>query len=124
MPREVDPSINESDFVHKVLAKGLRTDGRTPYEQRAVKLSFSGELGSVECRLGDTRCVPTSLECFMSDESICSNPALTASPRLDRVLVQVSAEIVKPLADRPYEGFLTISTEISPMASSTYEAGR
>lgn len=40
------------------------------------------------------------------------------------VVVQVSAEIVKPLADRPYEGFLVISTEISPMASSSYEAGR
>lgn len=41
-----------------------------------------------------------------------------------RVLVQVSAEIVKPLPDRPYEGFLIIASEISPMASSSYEAGR
>ena len=44
--------------------------------------------------------------------------------RMDRVVVQVSGEIVKPLADRPYEGFLQISCEISPMASSAYEAGR
>lgn len=43
---------------------------------------------------------------------------------LGRVVVQVSGEIVKPLADRPYEGFLLLSTEISPMASSSYEAGR
>lgn len=42
----------------------------------------------------------------------------------NRVVVQVSAEIVKPLPDRPYEGFLVLSSEISPMASISYEAGR
>jgi len=40
------------------------------------------------------------------------------------VLAQVSATIVKPRDDRPYEGFLLINSEISPMASSVYEAGR
>lgn len=42
----------------------------------------------------------------------------------DRVIAQVSAEVVKPLADRPYEGFVNLTTEISPMASAVYEAGR
>lgn len=37
------------------LKKGLRTDGRTPYEMRKVKLTFGDELGWVECRLGETR---------------------------------------------------------------------
>lgn len=41
-----------------------------------------------------------------------------------RVLAQVSATIVKPREDRPYEGFLLINSEISPMASSVYELGR
>lgn len=41
-----------------------------------------------------------------------------------RVLAQVTATIVKPRDDKPYEGFLLITSEISPMASSVYEAGR
>lgn len=36
----------------------------------------------------------------------------------------MSAEVVKPLSDRPYEGFVNLTTEISPMASAVYEAGR
>jgi exosome complex component RRP45 len=31
---------------------------------------------------------------------------------------------VRPRDDRPYEGFLQINSEISPMASSVFEAGR
>ncbi|GAA5824690.1 hypothetical protein JCM3770_000088 [Rhodotorula araucariae] len=95
MPREPDPSVNEAEFVHRCLRKGIRLDGRAMYDLRAVQLSFGDDLGWVECRLGDTR-----------------------------VVAQVSAEIVKPLADRPYEGFLNLTTEISPMASAAYEAGR
>lgn len=56
MPRD-DPSVNESDFVHAALAKGLRTDGRTPYEMRKLELSFGDQLGWVECRLGQTKSV-------------------------------------------------------------------
>lgn len=41
-----------------------------------------------------------------------------------RVLARVTATITKPRDDRPYEGFLLINSEISPMASSVYEAGR
>lgn len=40
------------------------------------------------------------------------------------ILAQVSATIVKPRDDRPYEGFLLINSEIGPMASSVYENGR
>jgi exosome complex RNA-binding protein Rrp42 (RNase PH superfamily) len=42
----------------------------------------------------------------------------------DSVLAQVTATIVKPREDRPYEGFLLINSEISPMASTVYEPGR
>jgi exosome complex RNA-binding protein Rrp42 (RNase PH superfamily) len=41
-----------------------------------------------------------------------------------RVLAQVHADMVKPRDDRPYEGFLLINSEISPMASSVYERDR
>ncbi|KAK4058874.1 3'-5'-exoribonuclease [Microbotryomycetes sp. JL221] len=95
MPRPLDPSINETEFLHKALQQGYRLDKRSQYDMRPIKLSFGDELGWVECRLGHTR-----------------------------VVAQVSAEIVRPLTDRPYEGFLTISTEISPMASTSYEAAR
>lgn len=80
---------------------------------RSVDVRFGEEFGWVECRLGGTRCAS-----FLT-------PSLTADEdREDRVVAQVSAEIVKPLPDRPYEGFVSLVTEISPMASAAYEAGR
>jgi len=36
----------------------------------------------------------------------------------------IDAKMVKPTPDRPYEGMITIQSEISPMASSEYEQGR
>ncbi|KAI5479642.1 splicing factor 3B subunit 3 [Pseudohyphozyma bogoriensis] len=93
-PRDA-PSTSEATFVTKALNQGLRLDGRSPYQLRPLALTFGPDLGWVECSLGETR-----------------------------VVVQVSAEIVKPQSDRPYEGFLVISTEISPMAAANYEAGR
>lgn len=56
MPREADPSINEAEFVHASLRKGIRLDGRSMYDMRKVQLRFSDQLGWVECRLGKTRC--------------------------------------------------------------------
>lgn len=55
MPREPDPSVNEVEFVHSCLRKGIRLDGRGMYDMRKVQLRFSDELGWVECRLGKTR---------------------------------------------------------------------
>jgi len=95
MPREAELSNNEREFVIEALKNGLRYDGREPFEMREVKLTFGQEMGWVECRIGQTR-----------------------------VAAQVSAEIVKPSLERPYEGYLLLSTEISPMASAVYEAGR
>ena len=43
---------------------------------------------------------------------------------LTRVLAQVEAKMVKPQPERPFEGSITIHSEISPMASSDYEPGR
>jgi exosome complex component RRP45 len=42
----------------------------------------------------------------------------------ERAIAQIHADMVKPRDDRPYEGFLLINSEISPMASSVYERDR
>lgn len=42
----------------------------------------------------------------------------------ERVLANVSASMARPRPDRPYEGTITIHTELSPMASAIYETGR
>lgn len=39
-------------------------------------------------------------------------------------MAQVQATIVKPREDRPYEGFLLITSEIGSMASASFENGR
>ncbi|WWC65328.1 uncharacterized protein I303_107946 [Kwoniella dejecticola CBS 10117] len=95
MVREIDPPSIQKDFLLAALAEGKRLDGRIPLQQRKIEFIFGEELGNVECRLGKTA-----------------------------VLAQVSASIVKPREDRPYEGFLMINSEIGPMASSVYENGR
>ncbi|KNZ82345.1 Exosome complex component rrp45 [Termitomyces sp. J132] len=64
-------------------------------EIRTPTLIFGDNLGWVECSLGKTR-----------------------------VLAQIEGKMVKPPPERPYEGIITIHSEISPMASSEYEPGR
>ncbi|KAF8151769.1 ribosomal protein S5 domain 2-type protein [Crassisporium funariophilum] len=93
--RPPSPSIPERDFLFNALKESLRIDGRLPLEMRTPTLTFGPELGWVECALGKTR-----------------------------VLAQVDAKMVKPQPERPFEGSITIHSEISPMASSDYEPGR
>ncbi|KAG9006734.1 hypothetical protein FRB94_013858 [Tulasnella sp. JGI-2019a] len=95
MPRELEPSISQKEFVVGALKEGLRTDGRSLLQGRDVQLTFGEELGSVECRFGKTR-----------------------------VIADILATIVRPRTDRPFEGIMSIHSEISPMAASVYEAGR
>lgn len=40
------------------------------------------------------------------------------------VLANIDATMVKPTPERPFEGILSIHSELSPMASSEYEIGR
>jgi exosome complex component RRP45 len=42
----------------------------------------------------------------------------------NRVFVQVSAEVAKPLEDRKFDGVFNIVTELSPIASPAFEVGR
>ncbi|KAJ3768674.1 ribosomal protein S5 domain 2-type protein [Lentinula raphanica] len=93
--RPPSPSIPEKEFLLSALKQGLRLDSREFFDIRPVTLTFGPELGWVECSLGKTR-----------------------------VLTQVEAKMVRPPPDRPFEGFITIHSEISPMASSEYELGR
>ncbi|KXN90732.1 Exosome complex component rrp45 [Leucoagaricus sp. SymC.cos] len=93
--RPPSPSIPEKEFLFASLKEALRLDGRTLLEQRKLELIFGAELGYVECAMGKTR-----------------------------VIAQVEAKMVKPLPERPFEGIISIHSEISPMASSEYELGR
>ncbi|KAF8869776.1 ribosomal protein S5 domain 2-type protein [Infundibulicybe gibba] len=93
--RPPSPSIPEKEFLFESLKQSLRLDGRSPLEFRTPKLKFGADLGWVECSLGKT----------------C-------------VLAHVDAKMVKPTPERPFEGMITIHSEISPMASSEFEIGR
>jgi len=93
--RPPSPSIPEREFLLKALEQSLRLDGRALLQSRTPTLTFGPELGWVECAFDTTR-----------------------------VLAHVSAKIVKPAPERPFEGTITIHSEISPMASSEYELGR
>jgi len=93
--RPLSPSIPEREFLFEALKQALRLDGRALIQSRIPSLTFGSELGWVECALGKTK-----------------------------VLAHVSAKMVKPAPERPFEGTITIHSEISPMASSEYEPGR
>ncbi len=55
MPREVEPSLNEKQFVLQALQEGLRIDGRNFDEFRKLELNFGDEYGVADVRLGKTR---------------------------------------------------------------------
>ncbi|RPB02174.1 hypothetical protein L873DRAFT_1834325 [Choiromyces venosus 120613-1] len=95
MPRELDLTINEKIFILDALKQKLRIDGRDLHSFRELELNFGDDYGLADVRLGKTR-----------------------------VLARVSAEVVKPFADRPFEGVFTITTELGPMASPAFETGR
>ena len=114
MVNEAEVSSAESIFLHSALAKGLRTDGRGVYDYRKLAIRFGDELGWVDCTLGETRCVISFPISYLS----------TNLPPSSSVVALVTAEIVAPLPDRPYEGFLALTTEISPLASESFESNR
>jgi len=93
--RPPSPSIPEREFLSKALEQSLRLDGRTLLQSRTPVLAFGPELGWVECAFGKTR-----------------------------ILAHLSAKMVKPAPERPFEGTVTIHSDISPMAASQYEPGR
>ncbi|KAI7888300.1 ribosomal protein S5 domain 2-type protein [Mucor mucedo] len=94
MVRELEPSVNEVAFLLEALKQGRRVDGREVYDMRSVEITLGADYGYVEVQLGRTR-----------------------------VAANVSAEVVRPHADKPTEGILLFNTEISPMAAATFEPG-
>ena len=112
MPRLAAPSTNESLFVHAALQQeSLRVDGRSLLDARDVSIEFGPSYGSVEVTLGGT------------SSKARKGKSTAALSSCTRVSVQVSADIVKPRDERPFEGFVVIQNEISPLAGSNYEAG-
>ena len=55
MPRAVELSTNEIDFIHSALSQGLRLDGRSFEEFRDLDIQFGSSLGSCHVKLGKTR---------------------------------------------------------------------
>ena len=95
MPREVDPSNNEREFILSALRENIRLDGRALDQFRSIELAFEDEYGVANVRIGKTR-----------------------------VMTRLSAEVVAPYPDRKFDGVFTISTELSPIASPAFEVGR
>jgi exosome complex component RRP45 len=62
MPREVEPSLNEKQFILRALQENLRVDGR-PFDQfRELELTFGDEYGVTNLKLGKTMSVVFYLE--------------------------------------------------------------
>ena len=57
MPREVEPSLNEKEFVKSALSNNLRLDGRAFDCYRSLRLKFGDEAGVAHVDLGKTRFV-------------------------------------------------------------------
>jgi len=55
MPREVELSSNEREFVLAALRQNLRLDGRASDAYRDLDISFGDEFGVVDVKLGKTR---------------------------------------------------------------------
>lgn len=55
MPREVEPSLNERDFIRQALRENIRLDGRPFDAFRDLDLTFGEEFGVADVRLGKTR---------------------------------------------------------------------
>lgn len=96
MPRDLEPSLAEANFLLSALSQGVRLDRRGADVFRELSFTFApSEYGVCEVRLGKTR-----------------------------VACRVSAELGRPYSDRPFEGVFTCSTEVSQMASTAFEVGR
>lgn len=61
MPKELDPSNIERQFILDSLISGHRLDGRDLDAFRSLELEFGEEYGLADVRLGKTRCAPASM---------------------------------------------------------------
>lgn len=68
MPREVEPSLNERQFVRDALFESIRLDGRQLDQFRNLDLQFGDDYGVADVRLGKTRCAP--IPCKMQEDTL------------------------------------------------------
>jgi exosome complex component RRP45 len=57
MPREVEASLNEKQFVLRALQENIRVDGRSLDQFRDLRLTFGDNYGVLDMNLGNTRYV-------------------------------------------------------------------
>lgn len=81
--------MNEHDFVRRAIKEGARLDKRALNDFRPLNIELGNRAGQVMARLGDTK-----------------------------VYCMVSADVVVPPIDRPFEGQLQVFVEIFPGAHS------
>ncbi len=116
MPREAEPSINERAFILQATQEDIRLDGRAFDAYRQLDVSFGEEYGVADVRLGKTRYGAVALNATVTETR--------ADVHENRVLTRISASITAPYPDRKFDGIFTITTELSPLASPAFEAGR
>lgn len=61
MPREVEPSLNERQFIRDALFESIRLDGRQLDQYRNLELEFGDDYGVADVRLGKTRSATTNV---------------------------------------------------------------
>ncbi|EOR00241.1 hypothetical protein E3P92_02933 [Wallemia ichthyophaga] len=94
MPRKLEVNVNNKEFIINALKDNKRLDGRSLLEARRLELEYGEGLGSVTVKLGESK-----------------------------VMCSVSCTVTSPLPERPYEGQMSISSELSAMAMAHYESG-
>lgn len=95
MPRDLEPSLTESKFILESLDEALRLDFRAADEFRPLSISFGQGYGLVEVVLGHTR-----------------------------VVSKISASIVRPFEDRPFDGQFIVNTELSAFVGQSHGQGQ
>ena len=111
MPREADPANIERTFVLDALLDGLRVDGRAIDQARLIELHFWRTVWQCNSYFGE-------------DAVFSILPTLPTNLIKIRVYVQISADVTQPLEERKFDGIFNITTELSPIASPVFEAGR
>ena len=130
MPREAELSLNERAFILQALQENIRLDDRAFHAFRPLKITFGEDYGTADIQLGKTRYTPPSSPTNYAPKAgpaMASNPDKIAFDFPDiscRALARVTASVTAPYPDRKFDGIFTVTTELSPLASPAFEAGR
>ncbi|KAJ1676700.1 Exosome complex component RRP45, partial [Spiromyces aspiralis] len=92
MVQDQGVSNNNQQFLLQAIEAGIRTDGRGIYDYRTLDIKCEDTPGTVQVHLGDTK-----------------------------VIAKISCLVARPFPDRPSEGIITYNTEISALASPSFD---